>query len=312
VRRLPLLLALVLAAALGLAAAACGGSDDADAAEGTTGRPTIVVTYSILGAVVKALVGEAAGVAVIMPNGVDPHEFQPSAKDVEAMSNADLLVENGLNLEEGLEDAIAQARDSGVSTFTASDHIEIRTVGEGEAAEPDDPDQQPGAQDPHLWMDPLNMKAIVAALTPVLADDLGIDVSQQASDLEQRLEALNASDEQTLASVPAGNRKLVTGHESMGYFARRYDFELVGAIIPSLSSQAEVSASELADLKRKIEDEGVPAIFTELGTPPDVAQAIGDETGVVVVELATHNLPDDGSYFTFMQDVSEKVANALG
>jgi zinc/manganese transport system substrate-binding protein len=309
VRRPPALIAVLLGCLVALAVSACGGDDGT--AEGATGRPSIVVTYSILGAVVKDLVGNAAEVTLIMPNGIDPHEFQPSAKDVEAMSNADLLVVNGLNLEEGLEDAIAQAKDSGVPTFSAADHIEIRTVGEGEAAEPDDPDQQPGAQDPHLWMDPLNMKAIVAALVPVLAEDLGIDVAERGSDLEGRLEALNARDDKTLAAVPAANRKLVTGHESMGYFARRYGFELVGAIIPSLSSQAQVSASELADLKTKIEEQGVPAIFTELGTAPDVAQAIADETGVAVVELATHSLPEDGSYFTFMQDVSEKVANAL-
>jgi zinc/manganese transport system substrate-binding protein len=301
--------------------AACGGSGagagsapspgSASAESAKAERPTIVVTYSVLGSVVRKLVGDRAAVQVIIPNGVDPHDYQASAKDVEAITNAHLLIENGLDLEEGLEDAIDGAKDAGVETFTATEHIEVRTVGEGEAAEADDPDQQPGAKDPHLWMDPSNMKGIVAALVPVVEQELGIDVAGRGSELERRLEDLNAKNEEILSVIPAPRRKLVTGHESMGYFARRYGFELVGAIIPSLSSQAEVSASELADLKTRIEEQHVPAIFTELGTPPEVAKAIGDESGVAVVEIATHSLAADGSYFTFMEGISREVADAL-
>jgi zinc/manganese transport system substrate-binding protein len=304
--RLALLLALATVVAL---AAACGGSDDASG--GGDGMPTIVVTYSVLGSVVKDLVGEQADVEVIMPNGIDPHEYQPSAKDVETLTNADLLVENGLGLEEGLTSALEEARSAGVPTFAASDHVEVRTVGEGEAAEPDDPDQQPGAQDPHLWMDPLNMRDIVVALAPVVSETLGLDVDASAAELEQRLEELDSANEAALAAIPPENRKLVTGHESMGYFARRYGFDLVGAIIPNLSSQAQVSAAELSAVKEKIEALQVPAIFTELGTPPEVAEAIGDETGVEVIEIATHNLPEDGSYLTFMEDVVQKVVGGL-
>lgn len=111
--------------------------------------------------------------------------------------------------------------------------------------------------------------------------------------------------------MPAANRKLVTGHESMGYFAQRYNFKLVGAIIPSITTQAEVSASDLANLKQLIEENDVKAIFTELGTSPVVADAIGNETGVKVVELTTHTLPADGSYFTFMRNIAQVITDAL-
>lgn len=299
----------MLLAALAVGLAACGGS--AEASGGGGAKPTVVVTYSILGAVVKELLGDRAEVEVIMPNGADPHEYQPSAKDVEAIANADLLVENGLGLEEGLASALDEAR-ADVPTFTASDHVDVRTVGEGEAADADDPDQQPGAQDPHLWLDPLSMRDVVAALAPVVSDTLGLDVSRSASELEQRLDELNAASEDALAAVPPGSRKLVTGHESLGYFARRYGFELVGAVVPSLSSQAQVSAGELSALEAKVEDEQVPAIFTELGTPPEVAEGVGADTGAEVIELATHRLPEDGSYFTFVEDVVRKVAGGLG
>jgi zinc/manganese transport system substrate-binding protein len=275
------------------------------------GRPSIVVTYSVLGAVVRDLVGDAATVTVLVPNGADPHEWSPSARDIEALMHADLLVENGLGMEGGLAKAFDQAEQAGVKRFVASDHITVRTVGAGEGASTTDPDQAPGAKDPHLWMDPLAMRDVVAALAPVLETDLGIDVSARATDLEARLVALDADLVKILAAVPEADRRLVTGHESLGYFAERYGFRLVGAIVPSLTSQAETSSAALAALAATIRAEGVKAIFTELGTSPAVAKAISNETGATVVELATHTLPQDGSYATFMTNIATVVADTL-
>ena len=97
----------------------------------------------------------------------------------------------------------------------------------------------------------------------------------------------------------------------MGYFAQRYGFKLVGAVIPSITSQAEVSAADLAALKKLIEENKVKAIFTELGTSPAVADAIGKETGVKVIELTTHSLPADGSYFTFERNMAKVIVDGL-
>ena len=280
-------------------------------AKTSTGGKSIVVTYSILGSIVKDLVGGNATVTVSIPNGQDPHDWEPSARDIETINNADLVIENGLGLEAGLGKTLTQARNSGVKFFTASDHITVRHVGQGEGIPSGDPDQAIGAPDPHLWMDPLTMKDVVAALAPVLKDLLQVDVSAQALDLENRLASLNSEIAGTVSQIPQADRKLVTGHESMGYFAQRYGFKLVGVIIPSLSSQAEVSAADLASLKQAILDNNVKAIFTELGTSPVVAKAIGDETGVKVIELATHILPPDGSYFTFIRGLANTITAAL-
>jgi zinc/manganese transport system substrate-binding protein len=276
-----------------------------------TGKKSIVVTYSILGSIVKELVGDHATVTVSIPNGLDPHEWEPSAKDIEAINKADLVVENGLNLEGGMQKTLQSARDSGVKFFTASDYITVRHVGTGEGIPSGDPDQVIGAPDPHLWMDPIAMKSVVSGLASVLMQDLNLDVSSQAADLENRLDSLNTEITDIVAAIPQENRKLVTGHESMGYFAQRYGFKLVGVIIPSLSTEADVSAGDLAALKQAIEDNNVKAIFTELGTSPAVAQAIGEETGVKVVELTTHALPPDGSYFTFMTNIANVITDAL-
>ena len=274
-------------------------------------KKSIVVTYSILGSIVKDLVGDQATVIVSIPNGLDPHEWEPSAKDIETINKADLVIENGLGLESGMEKTLETARNNGVKFFTASDYVTIRHVRTGEGIPSGDPDQAIGAADPHLWMDPVMMKSVVGALVPVLINDLNLDVAAQATDLENQLASLNTEVANIVAQIPQADRKLVTGHESMGYFAQRYNFKLVGVIIPSLSSQAEVSAADLAVLKQAIEDNSVKAIFTELGTSPAVAQAIGDETVVQVIELTTHALPDDGSYFTFMMNIANVITDAL-
>jgi zinc/manganese transport system substrate-binding protein len=297
-----------------LVVAACSGtvaSPSEAAGSPAPSGPSIVVTYAILGSVVKDLVGDAATVTVLMPNGADPHEWSPSAQDIETMTKADLLVENGLDLEGGMGDAFTQAEQAGVKRFIASDHITVRRVGEGEGADPSDPDQAPGAEDPHLWMDPLTMKDVVAALATQLKSDVGIDVSARATDLEARLTALDDQVAGVVNTVHEAQRSLVTGHESLGYFAQRYGFKLVGAIIPSLTTEAETSAADLAALETKIKTAGVKAIFTELGTDASVAETVGKDTGAKVVELTTHALPADGSYFTFMTDLAKLVSDNL-
>lgn len=278
---------------------------------GAVNRKTVVVTYSILGSLVKELVGDQAQVSVSIPNGQDPHEWQPSARDIENINNASLVVCNGLGLESGLTVILANAKQRGVPVFTASDYITVRHVGSGEGIPAGDPDQAIGAADPHLWMDPLAMQKVAAALAPRLKTVLSIDVEDDSQRLQSELTGLDQEIRQVLSLLPESDRKLVTGHESMGYFADRYTFKLIGAIVPSISTQAGVSASDLAALKILIQENQVKAIFTELGTSPAAAEAIGKETGVKVVELNTHKLPPDGQYDTFMKTLAQDIINAL-
>jgi zinc/manganese transport system substrate-binding protein len=309
-----------LLGAAALVAGACGGGSSPSPA-----GPSVVVTYSVLGAVVADLVGDRAVVTVLMGNGVDPHDWSPSAKDIERVMKADVVVANGLGLEEGLEKTLDEAEKAGVAVFRATDHIQVREVRDGEhghegeaspgaeaSAKPggDEHDHEHEGGDPHFWVDPISMRDVVGSLTEELAK-VGVDVADRGADLESRLTDLDAETRATLAVVPEAHRKLVTGHESMGYFADRYAFELVGTVIPGLSSQGEVSAGELAALKAEIEEQGVEAIFTEIGTPAAVVEAISKETGVAGVELPSHTLPDDGSYFSFIRQIATAVAEAL-
>ena len=298
---------ILLAMAVFFALAACGKdaspSQDAD-------LPQIVVTYSILGSLVSDVVGSSAQVTVLMPNGADPHQWQPSAKDIETLNNADLVVTNGLGLEGGLADVIEQAVKEKVSVFVATDHIKVRLVGEGEGADPSDADQSVGAEDPHLWMDPMTLIDVVEALVETLAL-ANIDVTEQGMKVTEDLATLDNEVGKMVGEIPADKRQLVTGHESLGYFAARYGFSLTGAVIPGLSSESESAAGDLSALKEKIVEQQVNVIFTELGTDRDVVDALATDAGVTVVELSTHFLPTDGSYRSFLIDLASTIVNAL-
>jgi zinc/manganese transport system substrate-binding protein len=293
--------------ALSLLIAACQPSTSI----AQNGKKTIVVTYSILGALVKDLVGNHAAVTVLIPNGQDPHEWEPSARGIEALMKADLVIQNGLDLEGGLQKTLAQAASAGVKIYIASDHITVRRVGVDEGISNEGANQVVGIADPHIWIDPLAMKSIVASLAGQIKADLGMDVSVQAADLEARLDNLNSEITNIVATLPEANRLLVTGHESLGYFADRYGFKLIGAIIPSLNSQAEVSAAKLAALKILIQENQVKAIFAEVGTPKAISDSLGNETGAKVVQLSTHILPTDGSYFTYMRQLANTIVENL-
>ncbi|MSO44448.1 MAG: zinc ABC transporter substrate-binding protein [Thermoleophilia bacterium] len=295
-----------LIVALGLAG--CGGPGSVTTAVPET--PRIVVTTPLLGSVVREAVGDSAVVDVVMPNGADPHEWHPSATAVAALHDADLIVENGLGLESWLTEAIAQAKADGVPVFTATDHVDVLTVTEGMG--PTDDDHAVGTADPHFWTDPSQMRAVVLALPAAVRAAMGLDVSAQAQATAADLASLDTRTATMLASVPPAARGIVTGHDSLGYLARRNDYTLVGAVTPSLSSQGQVSAAHLAALEAAMRTAGVRVIFTETGTPRQVITAIADETGATVVDLGTEALPPDGSYDTFMSEIARRIASALG
>ena len=281
-----------------------GGSSD--------GPKTIVVTYSVLGAVVKDLVGDAATVKVLMPNGADPHEWEPSAKDIETLTKADLLVENGLGLEGGMGNAFAQAEAAGVKRFVASDHVTIRRVGSGEGADPVDPDQAPGAEDPHLWMDPLTVRDAMDALAGQLKTDLGIDVAARAPTLDARLAASNDEVAAIVATIPTAHRTLVTGHESLGYFAQRYGLDPDRRHHPQPHHLGRAVRGRPRGPGRQDPGRGRARDLHRAG---DVAGGGRGgrraRPGRRSWSSTTHALPADGSYGTFLENLATLIADNL-
>ena len=269
---------------------------------GTSKTPVVVVTYSILGDLVADLVGDTAKVIVVIPNGQDQHEFEPSAKVVEQINNADFIVSNGLDLEEHLTGVLAEAATRGVGVFKAAEHVTLRKAG-AELTDAKD------GNDPHLWLDPITLAEMIPDLSNELGKVLGVDLSDSAAQLSLRLATIDVKIKEIMTTVP--RCALVTGHDSLGYFAARYGCQIVGAVIPSLSSSAETSAGELADLKTAATQANVRAVFTEMGTPRAVVDQIAKEVGVKSVELRTHMLPTGGHYADVMIQLATSIADAL-
>lgn len=286
-------------AAIGLTA--CSTADDT--------RPTIVVSTNILGDVVEELVGEQAQVVTLMKPNADPHSFEISAQEAATLRGADLLVSNGLGLEEGLQQHL-DAADT-VPAFVAGDMIAILDYSEGDAA---------GMPDSHFWTDPERMIDVVDAIEPVLAEIDGIDavvLDETVEDYRGELQALDAEMTEAFATIPDERRALVTNHHVFGYLAERFDFDIVGAVIPGGTTLAAPSASDLADLVDAIQDTGVPAIFAESSSPDRLVQALASEADVQVevIELFTESLtgPDEGApdYLTMMRINTERITTGL-
>ena len=271
--------------------------------------PVIAVTYSIIGDIVSQLVGDNATVNVVIPDGQDPHDFQPSAKDIETINNAALVVSNGLEFEEGLEEVLENIADSGGNIFMVGDHITVRKIEDGDEHSDEHSDEHTG-DDPHLWLSPATMLEMLPALTTALSEATGADLSAEATDLTTKLQVLDGEVESIIKSLD--ECKLVSGHDEMGYFADRYGCEVIGVIIPSFTTTSEATAGELAELKKLVEQNKVPAIFTGLGVSPDTANQLAKELGVEAVTLSTHYLNDAANYQGFILNLTNQIAEALG
>lgn len=301
-----------------IALASCSNSTETvteSAAETTTDSvvadlPVIAVTYSIIGDLVSQLVGDNTTVSVVISDGQDPHDFQPSAKDIETINNAALVVSNGLEFEEGLEEVLENIADSGGNIFMVGDHITVRKIEDGDDHKDDDHGDKHTGGDPHLWLSPATMLEMLPALTTALSQATGADLSAEATALTTKLQDLDGEVESIINGLDECN--LVSGHDEMGYFADRYGCEVIGVIIPSFTTTSEATAGELAELKKQVEQNKVPAIFTGLGVSPDTATQLAKELGIKAVTLSTHYLDGAANYQEFILKLTNQIAEALG
>ncbi len=279
---------------LALVAAACGNGNAA-----TDTGVSVLATTTILGDVARNIVGDDGEVEVLLPVGADPHDYQASSRQAAAIQEADLVIANGLSLEEGLGDVLENAAGEGANVMEIA-----ALVGDDE--------------DPHVWMDPVRMaEAGRLIATELSAIDGDVDWTARAEAYAAKLVAADTEIAALLDAVPDADRKLVTNHGSLGYFAARYDFDVVGVVIPGGATLAEPSSAELARLVTQIEREGVVAIFAEATEPAALAEAVAAEIGsqIAVVELYTGSLGEAGSgadtLIGLLVTDAERIASAL-
>ncbi len=285
---------------------ACSTSGD----ETPTDKVKVIATTSILGDVVSRLGGDGIELEVMIPRGVDPHDFFPSAQQVAAISSADLVVANGLSLEEGLADVLAQAESEGITVIEVGPEVDPLPSPEGES-------DGHGGFDPHFWQDPIRMKRAVDVIGLWLVTVGVAEAKDLTPEYKAEIDATYADIVTILDRIPSERRLLVTNHDAFGYFAERYGFEVIGTIIPGGSTLAEPSSAEIAALVETIVSNNVPAIFVENIGSVGVADILAEETGtdIQVVQLVSDALGEPGSetgtYLGMLLHNASAIAGAL-
>ena len=301
--RAPAVVLVAVLTALVLLGAAC--SDDDSGASG--GRSVVVVTTALLGDVVRNVVGDAADVEVLMSAGTDPHAFQPSAAQVAAMRDAAVVVANGADLEESLEDVLADLADD-VAVFYAADAVDTLPGGEHGA-------------DPHFFGDPDRVADAVAALREFLADEVPALASDAVADralaYETELRDLVVEVEEVLAPIDPADRTIVTDHDVFAYFADRFDLTIAGTLVTGGGTEGSPSAGEIDALVTLIETSGVRLIAVDAAGSTDLADTVAAEVDgdVAVVALHMETLGAEGTaaatYVGTVRDNAARIAEAL-
>jgi ABC-type Zn uptake system ZnuABC Zn-binding protein ZnuA len=272
------------------------------------GMPQVLAVESFLADIARNVCGDRMVVDSLIPVDADPHAYQPSPQDAIKISNVEIIIINGANLESFIAPLLQNA----------SKKQKVISASFGLTARPDPSGQNPEG-DPHFWLDPNNVVKYVENIRGgfSLSDPGGATFFEgNAQKYTRELLTLDAWIKSQVLKVPKSHRLLVTNHETLGYFAERYGFTVVGAIIPSITSGAAPSAQELATLINQIRLTGAPAIFLESGTNPQLADQIASETGAkVVTNLYTHSLSAPGgpaaTYIDMMRYDVNVIVEAL-
>lgn len=259
------LAAALLVASTTLLIAGCGGNGG-----GEDGRVPVTATTTQLADLARNVGGNRVEVTGLLAPNTDPHEYEPRPDDVKSLAKSKLVLRSGGDLDAWLDDAIESAGAGGrVVTLIDS----VKRIGQGKAT------------DPHWWQDPRNAELAVGAIRYALskADPAGrATYAANAGAYLGKLRALDRAVAACIQAVPVAQRKLVTTHDALGYYARRYGIQVIGTVIPSLSTQGQPSAGETAKLIGTIRRERVRAVFAESSVNAKVEQAIARETGAQV------------------------------
>jgi len=254
--------------------AGCGENSPSD------GRPTVVATTTQVADLVRQVGGGRVSVDGMLRPGGDPHDYEPRPSDVASVARAQLVFRSGGEVDEWLGDVIDNAGGDAqvVSLIDSVDRI---------------------GDDPHWWQDPANAVRAAGRIRAALSelDPGGRAVYRRnAERVVRTLRRLDREIAGCVERVPRAKRTIVTTHDALGYFARRYGIEVVGAVIPSLSTQAQASAGDVQTLVEQIRRERVEAVFPESSVNPDIERAIAREAGARIGEpLYADSLGAEGS-----------------
>jgi zinc/manganese transport system substrate-binding protein len=290
-----------------------GDSDD-------SGKLRVVATTTQIGDFVRNVGGDQISLTVLLKPNQDAHDFEPEPSQVRALTQAKLVLRNGIGLDafvtKVLENAGGEAVivTEGLDLLEGEEHHDEAGGEENETAE-----EEADGHDPHVWFSVANAREMVENIRDALIEaDPGnaSDYRDNATRYLASLEQLNGRIVSQVATIPAACRKLVTNHDVLSYFADEYGFTVVGAVIPATTTAAQASAADVANIVRQIRAERVPAIFAEVSVNPALINQVGREAGVKVVDdLYGDSLGESGSegatYIGMMESNARKIVDGL-
>jgi ABC-type Zn uptake system ZnuABC Zn-binding protein ZnuA len=263
-------------------------------------RLSVLATTSLIGDVAAQIGGDHVQVTTLLPIDADPHTYTATPQDRRTLEAAQVILINGLGLEEPLMPVLSTL-DSGAPVVSVN--VGVKTLGVNGETGQDAADGH--AADPHTWFDVANVKVwaaniqtVLSALDPAHAADYAAHAAAYATTLD----ALDQEIRAQVATLPPDRRKLVTDHDELAYFAAAYDFEVIGTVIPAISTLAQPSAQELVALQEQIKAAGVPAIFAGTTVNPDLERQLARDLGIKLVTLYTASLSAaDGPAPTYVE-----------
>ena len=280
--------AAALVAAIALTVGACGGSSASTSPTNGSGY-VVLATTSVFADIAKLALGDTVTIDTIVPAGVDVHTFEPSPADAQKLTDADLIVMNGLGLDEWVLTLLEGAGKTEADVLelgedlTGFEYIEEEHEAGAEEGETDEHGH--GGTDPHIWLDPAGAQLYMERIAKRVSDDradLADRIALAFGEGLDQLTALKNDIAAKYAAIPAEKRKIVTFHDAFGYYARAYGITIVGVAVEAPGQ--DPSAQEIAALIEAIRAAGVTSIFSEVQFPSKVLDQIAAETGAVVLE----------------------------
>lgn len=288
-----MLLVLLVVMSPSILAACEGMTNTAPSATGVTGgKLKVVATTLQIRSMTESVAGERAEVRSILTAGTDAHEFEPKSSDVQAIAESALVLKNGIGLD-GWVDKLVENAGGERPIVVVTEGIPLREA-RGHKVEAEstpesggDDEHEGEGMDPHVWLDVTNAMTMTRNIRDALVQVDAAGASTYNANAEAYMTKLTELDnyiKTQVATIPEGQRKMVTNHDAFGYFIERYGLQFVGSIIPSMSTEAQPAAGDVAELITKIKAENVKAIFLESSVNPQLATQIANDTGVKVVD----------------------------
>ncbi len=280
--------------------AACGSGGGSSAPAGAL---RVVATTTVFADIVRNVGGDRVTVDSIIPAGAGPEDYEPKPDDARKLADADLIVSNGVGLDDFLDRLIDAAGEGSAARLALGDGIPAINVN--------------GEANPHFWLDPSLvanhfLPAITAALTRLDPNGTAVYAANGAA-YAARVRDMDATNKARVETIPPGNRKLVTFHDAFPYFARHYGFALVGVIVANVGQ--EPTASQLAALVETVKGASVTAVFSESQFSPELARTLAQEAGITRVVTTLYNdtlgPPPADTYLTMMEWNVDQIVQAL-